>query len=113
MIQIELDNDVNNLPQVAIFKELVWSTENNSIKLKSIYGVYQNDEFTYGFKTLEQTANNSNLVNGKTGVPTTSDDPDAVGEYDFFCRLATSVKIDLPELIRSYMTKAKVDGRYI
>ena len=110
-IQITLDNDVNNLPQVAQFKELVWNTENKSVKLKSIYGVFQNDEFTYGFKTLEQTASNAQWVNANTGEYCNEGDKDAIGEYDFFMALIQQ-PINLPQLIQTYMTKAKDAGRY-
>lgn len=111
MIQINLNNDINNLPQVAQFKELVWNTENKIIKLKSIYGVYQNGEFTYGFKTLEQIASNAQWVNSNTGEYCNEGDKDAIGEYDFFMALIQN-PINLPGLIQSYMTKAKDAGRY-
>lgn len=112
MIQITLDNDVNNLPRIAIFKELVWNTENKTIKLKSIYGVYQNDEFTYGHKMLEQTASNATWVDSKTGEYCDETNPDKIGEYDFFMELIKN-PINISALIQSYMTKAKNTGRYI
>jgi len=112
MIQINLNNDINNLPQVAQFKELLWNAENKTVKLKSIYGVYQNDEFTYGFKTLEQTASNAQWVNAKTGEYCNEGDEDAIGEYDFFM-IMIKMPIDLPAVIQNYMTKAKQQGRFV
>lgn len=111
MIQITLDNDVNRLPQIAMFKELQWNTELQTIKLKSIYGVYQNGEFTYGYKTLEQTASNATWVDSKTGAYCDETNPNKIGEYDFFMNLIQN-PINLPVLIQSYMTKAKDNGRY-
>jgi len=112
MIQITLDNDTNNLPQIAQFKELQWNTESKFIKLKSIYGVYQNNDFTYGYKTLEQTASNSQWVDSKTGEYCNEGDKDAIGEYDFFMSLI-QYPIDLPSTIQAYMNKAKQAGRYV
>ena len=111
-IEITLDADANNLPQLAQFKELQWNTESKFVKLKSIYGVYQNDVFTYGFKTLEQTASNSQWVNSRTGEYCEETDENAIGEYDFFMILIQN-PIDLVATIQAYMNKAKLSGRYV
>ena len=111
-IQIDLDNDENNLPKAAIFSGLVWIPEVNQIVLKSKYGVYQNDQFTYNVKELQQLADNSTYVNPKTGEYVDADYPGAVGEYDFFMGLIQN-PVEFIPLIQSYMNKAKDAGRYV
>lgn len=111
-IQINLDNDANNLPQVAEFVRLYWFDDEQRIVLNTQYGVYQNDSFTYGTKTLQLVANNSALVDGPTGKPCDADNPNAIGIYDFFMKMAFAGPIDLPLLIQTYMTYAKEQGKY-
>lgn len=110
MIQITLGNDQNNLPRVAQFTSLYWSEDVKQIVVKCRYGVYQNDDFTYGIKYLQMVADNTTWVNSK-GETVPEGTPGAMGEYDFFM-LVIQNPIDLPALIQSYMLKAKLAGRF-
>ena len=109
-IQITLDNDQNNLPRTAEFTDLYWNTDVQQIVVKCRYGVYQNDEFTYGTNNLQMVASNTTFVNTQ-GAPVPADTDGAIGEYDFFMMMIKN-PINLPELIQTYMNKAKLQGKF-
>jgi hypothetical protein len=111
MIYINLENDVNNLPQRAIFTGLHWITSVKQVVMRIEYGVYQNDSFTYQPSVQELIADNTTCVDSNGNyVPVGT--KNSMGEYDFF-ETMISQPINLSELIQTYMTKAKNSGRFI
>lgn len=113
MIYITIDNDINNLPQSAIFAGLHWIPDVKQVVLKVKYGVYQNNQFTYGFKELIMVADNTTFVDPSTGLYVPEGTENAIGEYDFFVALISSELINISGLIQSYMNRARQQGRYI
>lgn len=111
MIKIDLDNDINNLPQIAMFTCLNWNDRVKQVILKCEYGVFQNDEFTYGQKELQLLADNNVFVDWR-GETVPEGTAGAMGEYDFFM-IMIQQPIDLPAVIQNYMTKAKQQGKFV